>query len=1047
MKKTGRRLVSKDYGETRSLPKLRLREVGGSWVVPRDVSVGDFAKIVDKVFAKALKGREGVTYKVNIKDSPYVGEDEEEGTNSRVQVRIEGMVPRLELKNIVGKILPEVDYDKAKIDMRGDEGLDDLLGVQEYLRNVKYFEILTFDTPENMKKKWKELLKYGGKYREVYYFLHDKENREALGRVIDTVCEESWGKEVAERLRKRYIREYDKYMPLLSFGGADKFIDVIDIYLRKVPGDKGVQHVKDSLWELIDYEELRGVGEEAIGAVYGVDRVLEKDFGVDKIVKEITGKSPEEINRERLEIESRKREEEKRAAAKREEVGSKGVENKEEKSEGIKSEEVESGIEGRGVVYTLEKYKEIDYKKHEYESREDLINDILKDLLTGNVYMEIEGSKGEVIRVVATRSVEEVKGVKLRERVNGMNTQAILMDEIARGRIKVVDLITGKMLEIRVDKIKAYVVKGKQEGVKVGWKDRKEDVKGVDVVTVEKEYKGREEVINDVLIPLLKGRVELEFIKANGELRYMEATRNLDLVSKPETKAELAILNTRNKLEEEVERGTLSVIDLEIGEHRRFVVDRLQYFKEEGSERIKVIRLDGFKEDEAEKHFDPTKLSTEQLIEILGKKVVRLVFKKKDGTVREMVATRDSELVELYENVTEGIQYTETKRDISSEEAIRRQVERDYVTVFDIGVGEFRTFKPSTLERYDVENGVASWIEFTKKNDAWFDIARLGNGVKQYYQEGKRNAKNIGSVITERVAHEKQRRQYLEDLAAHRQMIQDWKEEKERVQREEKLKEERRDVIREVVLTYVKENQDTVITERQSEIFKELMKISGRLKNNTAFRNLENEVTQEKVSKDLQLVVLQVGRDVLYMHPEFIVNAYSGRVYADKTEGQIFSGVGKVFDSDADWGMEEVLKPVVDNINGVRRSRFSLGDGVEERADRILVLAKEKETELRKLGVLTGKVFSNALGTHVLRIGYKGNIYLIHPNMVVTLENERTKVIFKVSRPTSRGVEYEEFFKDWLRAEKTKEGKKVVSILMRIVITANDLRKRVQVGD
>lgn len=569
-------------------------------------------------------------------------------------------------------------------------------------------------------------------------------------------------------------------------------------------------------------------------------------------------------------------------------------------------------------------------------------------------------------------------------------------------------------------------------------------------IAKDKVFSSKEQLANEILKGLLKGEVKLVFIKADKTERYMRATRKLNLIEdNKRLQAEMAVLNTETELKKEIRGGTISVVDLDKNAGRKFVLERLLYFQVGDGEVNKVVWEEKkISKEDLKKYYDPTKLDTAEMINILGKKVVRIVFRKKDGTLRAIVGTRNPDLVDLYMNITEGINMKPNKTRDESEESIKRQIERDYVSIFDLEKGEFRSFKPSLIERYDSDLDISSWMEFTIKNDAWYDIARNGADPRQYFQEGKKEAKNIGQVLTERKYYEKDRLEYLEGQKEFHKMIRDRAKYAEELRKENNLKKERRKIIKEIVYNEAKEYAKGTVSKKDKEIYKVLIKVPDLLSNDISFNNMDNEITQVKNFDDLMLVAIQVRHDVFYLHPRFIVNAYSGRVYVDITSNKSFSTIGKVFDSDADWGSEDVLKPIAKKILSIqeRKSKlFNTDEGTVHRVNRIITLAEQNRKLFMGYGMNLVVTESPDKTTKMLGVSYKGENYLIHPDVVIQVVEGKGKVIFKVVRTTSRVTEFNNFFKGWIKELNNEQDKRVLIELAKLVLHGLDLRKTVKV--
>src|SRR5699024_12691140 len=96
-------------------------------------------------------------------------------------------------------------------------------------------------------------------------------------------------------------------------------------------------------------------------------------------------------------------------------------------------------------------------------------------------------------------------------------------------------------------------------------------------------------------------------------------------------------------------------------------------------------------------------------------------------------------------------------------------------------------------------------------------------------------------------------------------------------------------------------------------------------------------------SDDRCLVVISMRNDYIYLHPLFIVNGYSGRVYADETKIKAFDDIGDVYKSDADWGSEDILEPLANKVKmlGKGNKERKETDKDEVRLKRLLALGKE----------------------------------------------------------------------------------------------------------
>lgn len=174
--------------------------------------------------------------------------------------------------------------------------------------------------------------------------------------------------------------------------------------------------------------------------------------------------------------------------------------------------------------------------------------------------------------------------------------------------------------------------------------------------------------------------------------------------------------------------------------------------------------------------YDPTETPTEDLIYSLRDSVVRLVFYKKDGSRRIMYATRNEDIIKLYDSNAKDPNKDISKdiTDLGSVDKISQQVTGDYVKVFDLEKNEFRTFKPSKLAKFDKVDNVSSWIEFNPEYDAWYIMAKEDGDIHKFYT-GDLKAKNIGRS-KERKEYEMQARKDLQDAEYTREELRKQKE-------------------------------------------------------------------------------------------------------------------------------------------------------------------------------------------------------------------------------------------------------------------------------
>src|SRR5699024_1016413 len=274
--------------------------------------------------------------------------------------------------------------------------------------------------------------------------------------------------------------------------------------------------------------------------------------------------------------------------------------------------------------------------------------------------------------------------------------------------------------------------------------------------------------------------------------------------------------------------------------------------------------------------------------------------------------------------------------------------------------------------------------------------------------------------------------------------------ERSRVQAEEKKKRrnEKRERLKEVhekVMNFVKE---TEVTKEFERIYKEILRVPRTLKQDRSFNNMENEITKVKKSDKSKLMIIQIWHDYIYLHPLFIVNGYSGNVYVDRTPDKIFSDIGEVRKSDADWGSEDVLEPLVKKIKalklGTRRKKEKkeMSESNKKRNERLLKLGNEKRNDLAKTGVRVSEFRSKGENLRMLKAQVGNRVFIIHPDFVVENIDSKAHVVFKCD-VNARVTGFKEFFSDVMNSADSESEVVAYRSLGEVVLRAVDLRKRV----
>lgn len=696
-----------------------------------------------------------------------------------------------------------------------------------------------------------------------------------------------------------------------------------------------------------------------------------------------------------------------------------------------------------------------------FNSKQELAEKIISLLIEGEVNLKVNQSKGGWRFIYGTRNPARIEfegNITASNQFKQINSSNV-KQEIESGTVALVDLgagTVGKSVRFDVDNLTEYQI-NEDDVISVQYKKTGNDDNGSFNSSKRREVKfsNKKEVSETIVKALLKGEVNLEFTKANGEKRFMRGTRNTNLLSNATLVEQFNELNQQENIGKEINNGTIALVDLDKGNGgspRKFVTERLISFQPEGKGDVLLV---GYEESngDAEKHYDPTKLKTQKIISTLNEKVVRLVFEKKDGTKRPMVATRNHKLVELYTEKNAQGKRPLGKTNDNSEQAIKAQIEKDYVTVLDLEKGEFRTFKPSKLVRYDEDNNISSWIEFAPNNDAWYDIAKQGADPVQYYKEGKKASVNIGNSIGERVNFENQRRLELIQEQQAEKNLEDLAESAKKSKAERTNQLERMTRIRKIAKQQAQKYAEALNNRKFERVYEEIKAVPEQLQNDPAFNNMMQRVEQSRDFDELKLTLIKVGDSIFYIHPMFIINTFTGRVYLDKTSEQAFSNLGKVYVKDADTGAEDVLEPLANKLRSVRLTRSGARDdiynitrkneGLYKRARRTIALAEKNVNEFAQLGVQLQPTTEKYGEVPLLNATFGGETYRIHPYTVTRVTGGSEQDLYTNSNRNAVAKEAMIFYQKWANAEKDEKKKKQIMSIGSLVVRANDLRKRV----
>lgn len=416
------------------------------------------------------------------------------------------------------------------------------------------------------------------------------------------------------------------------------------------------------------------------------------------------------------------------------------------------------------------------------------------------------------------------------------------------------------------------------------------------------------------------------------------------------------------------------------------------------------------------------------LIKSLETSVVRLVFKKKgtpikdsegkvvvdengkpvmDTEYREMWATRNPNLIKLYSKDVRDKGKTSggALDDLTKEDKIEYQIEKDLVRVLDIQKEEFRAFKPSTLYKVDAKAGVGSWIEFDIDDDAWFVLAKDEDNKKPIsaFSDGSRHAKKTGIKSAKRLQYEK------EAIATGQASGGLPTNEEEREIKDNTLAAEQG------LIAFKKVTYGVFYGETYDELL-EGMKL--RLKTLAKDRNpkiieYDAEISVSAVKDDKTTMVLNVAGSQILVNPFFIVNVKTGRKYLDRYDIFRFGRVNTTLpyalsDKLVENELEQLARDLSEIKKGKKRAR-TIHEVDKKRLARMNFIATDPSGKAW-LASLNTRLKMNSTGKFELVIG-KGKSkvgFIIHPSYLVMINPVDNKPIYLI-----KTVRYTSLISEW----------------------------------
>lgn len=302
---------------------------------------------------------------------------------------------------------------------------------------------------------------------------------------------------------------------------------------------------------------------------------------------------------------------------------------------------------------------------------------------------------------------------------------------------------------------------------------------------------------------------------------------------------------------------------------------------EDASPKLKqyIVGNVGFGEADVSVGINPQTMDPYELVNSLREKVVRLVFRKVNGEYRVMYATRNPEIIKLYDsNMKDPNKKVNGElSDLENADKVARQVESDSIRAFDLEKNEFRAFKPSRLMEYDYESEVPSWIEMNPEQDAWYVLAKEGSEIKDLYDS------EYGVLYDK--AHARTRTDYESQAWVDLRDAQYTREENAKVvervnsdpEYQRKKREDRRDSYLKKLLEYMNVK---LKNDQFGAGYHNFSQVGEQYLNDTSVQREMGYEVQSVANVGHNILIVQTdNQDVILFHPFVMVNTTTGHVY------------------------------------------------------------------------------------------------------------------------------------------------------------------------
>lgn len=304
----------------------------------------------------------------------------------------------------------------------------------------------------------------------------------------------------------------------------------------------------------------------------------------------------------------------------------------------------------------------------------------------------------------------------------------------------------------------------------------------------------------------------------------------------------------------------------------------------------------------------------EEIIRRLKNNVVRLTFTKKNGEKRVMYATLVPELVSLYN--THGRKYGDRGTFSYTQVDNMNKKMSDFVRVLDIEKEGYRGFKPSSINDYDNEFNVPSWIESHPDNDAWYEVAKNGKDIREFV-----DGNGLFIQAPDNPERRERENNYIQEAQENGVLV-----DEDTAKALEFITSNSDKTVKGYIYTLTRlmipeEVQEYINTKQ---FFRDLKQLCVDLKEHadSEIGDDEYSITKKPQGKgNGGAYTVNVGSDQYILHPYFILNRRTGKVYLDR--------MGWIEETEASRTLPRNVKRV-DRVFGETINNFIEAKGLKE---------------------------------------------------------------------------------------------------------------------